>query len=754
MLHDERFRKNQLRLAVVVALGSASVWAADENLQNAAQLPNALQEIIVTAQRREQNINDVGIAISAFDAETIQNLGFHQPSDIAGATSNFTVNTLITDVPNFTIRGVGVNDYALNQATSVGTYVDGIFLSSPALLNFQLFDTERVEVLKGPQGTLYGRNTTGGAVLFISKAPTDTFEASTYDEVGNYGYYLVEGAISGPLSNSVSARLAFNDTQSDGYQKSLTTGRTNGGLDRVNVRAILDWKPVDDLKVRFNFHVGKDRSNLDALNRPGEGSNTSSAGTIDTLDGIPYRDSKADGGSITADWNLGGVTLTSVTGYDYLNRFEFANTDGIPGNVGVGSPPGNERIDQIEQSNIHQVTQELRAASSGHGPLTWVAGLYWSNDEVKDYTIYPVPGAGFPTAAFPGVPTTYPVLTSLGNTYDQKTTSKAVFGQVEWDPADKWHLTGGLRYTRDNKQLDNVTTPFTVNPEVGQGAAAQIGPVESGELFAPASYSKDFSAISGKVGVDYHLSKDALFYASVSKGFKSGGFQGTLIFSPTSIVPFDNETILAYETGAKLTLAGGRVQLNSAIFYYDYKGLQAQGTLKGAGGGVANLFALQDIGNAKNFGGEIDFQAQPTERLNLSLGVGYLDAKIVEPLIQEVRVGGRPAESPTWNANGRARYDIVGTPKMRWFVQSDFRFQTTVNFDIYETPFLKEPGYWVSDGGLGVDAIDGKWKVMLYGRNLADRTYRVFGSTAGVAGNVQEYGPPRTFGVSFSYRFE
>jgi iron complex outermembrane recepter protein len=720
------------------------VCAADENVQSAGQPPNVLEEIVVTAQKREQNINDVGIAISAFDAETIQNLGFHQPSDIAGATSNFTVNTLVTDVPNFTIRGVGVNDYALNQATSVGTYVDGIFVSSPVLLNFQLFDTERVEVLKGPQGTLYGRNTTGGAVLFISKAPTDTFEASTYDEVGNYGYYMVEGAISGPLSNSVSARLAFNDTQSNGYQKSLTTGRTNGGLDRANVRAIFDWKPVDDLKVRFNLHVGKDRSNLDAFNTPGVGGNTSSAGTINTIDGIPYRNSQADGESLTADWNLGGVTLTSVTGYDHLNRFEYADTDGRP---------LDGRIDQIEQSNIKQVTQELRAASSGHGPLTWVAGLYWSKDEIADDTTYPLSGAGYPTAAF-GIPSAYPVVTSLGNTYDQKTTSKAVFGQVEWDPVDKWHLTGGLRYTKDNKQLDNVATPWTVNPEVGQGAAAQIGPVESGLLFPPASYSKDFSAVSGKFGVDYHLSKDALFYASVSKGFKSGGFQGTLIFSPASIIPFDNETVLAYEMGSKLTLAGGRAQLNTAIFYYDYKGLQAQGTLKGAGGGIANLFALQNIGNAKNFGGETDFQAVPIDRLNLSLGVGYLDARIVKPLIEEVRVGGRPADSPTWNANGRARYDMVETSKARWFVQSDFRFQTTVDFDIYETPFLKEPGYWVWNGGLGVDALDGKWKVMLYGRNLADRTYRVFGFANGTAGPVSEYGPPRTYGVSFSYLFK
>ncbi len=251
-----------------------------------------------------------------------------------------------------------------------------------------------------------------------------------------------------------------------------------------------------------------------------------------------------------------------------------------------------------------------------------------------------------------------------------------------------------------------------------------------------------------------HLNSDALLYASVSKGFKSGGFQGTLVFSPARILPFGNETVLAYETGSKLTLAGGRVQVNSAIFYYDYKGVQAQGTLNGAGGGVANLFALQNIGNAKNFGGEVDLQAVPTDRLNLSLGVGYLDAKMVEPLIAEVRVDGRLAMSPTWNANGRARYNLVESRNAHWFVQGHFRFQTREDFDIYETPFLQEPAYWVWNGGLGVEPMDGKWKAMLYGRNLADRNYRVGGFFGGTAGPVSQYGPPRTYGIAVSYGFK
>lgn len=725
-----------LPLGAVISCGPVAAFAADD----AGSTPRpVLEEIIVTSQKREQNVNDVGITIAAFDSKTIEELALRQPADVANATSNFSVNTLLTSVPNFTIRGVGVNDYAINQATSVGVYVDQVFLASPALLLFQMFDTARVEVLKGPQGTLYGRNTTGGAVLFISKGPTQTFAASTDIEIGNYGYYMVEGALSGPLSETLSARVAVNSTQSDGYQKNIVTGRTNGGLNRVAVRALFDWQPLEDFKARLNLHTGKDASNTLAYNTPGVGDNRHTRGSVASIDGVPYRDNDGEGASVTADWSLGAVVLTSVSSYDHLDRFEFADQDG---------DVNDARIDQILASDIKQVTQELRAASSGTGPFTWVGGLYYSKDEIQDSTIYPIAGAAFPPGAF-GIPSAYPAVTSLGNLYEQTSTARAAFGQVEWDVAENWHLTGGLRYTRERKELDNVSTPWTANPGPGQ-----IGPIQSGLLFTPSSYAKDFSAVSGKVGIDYRLSDDALLYASVSKGFKSGGFQGTLVFSPANIIPFDEETVLAYEAGAKLTLADGKVQLNAAAFYYDYENLQAQGTIAGGAGGATNLFALQNIGDATNIGLELDLQAAPTERLRLAFGVGYLDAKIVDPFIVEVKQDGRPAQSPKLNVNGRARYTLVETAAANWFVQGDFKYQSSTYFDIYETPFLEEQPYWLWNGSVGVESADEKWRASLWGRNLADEQYRAGGFTGGVAGPISLYGAPRTYGVSFSYNFQ
>lgn len=725
-----------LRLQVCIVL--TCVLATAAHGQEEQQRTRALEEIVVTAQKRAQNINDVGIAISAFDAQTIRDMGFQQPIDVATQTTNFSVNQLVTSIPNFTIRGVGVNDYAINQATSVGSYVDQVYIASPAMMLFQMFDTQRVEVLKGPQGTLYGRNTTGGAVLFVSKEPTAEHEASVNLEIGDYGYYMVEGAISGPVSDTLQGRLAVNTTQSDGYQESLTTGETHGGLDRVSARAILDWSPTDTLDFRFKVHAGQDNSGLNSFNTPGVGDNDTSAGTIDTADGVPFRDNDYKGASLIIDWDFGNMTLTSVSSYDQLDRFEYGDSDGVP---------KDGRIDQILISDVDQVTQELRLASNASGPLTWVTGLYYSDEEIEDSTVYEVTGAGFPPFVF-GVPSSYAVLDTLGNTFNQISDSAAVFGQVEWDLADKWHVTGGLRYTQEDKELNNVTTPWTAEPGPGEA-----GPVESGLLFPPADYEEDFNAVSGKLGVDYRLNDDVLIYSSISKGFKSGGFQGTLVFSPANIIPFDEETVLAYEAGSKLTLAEGRLQVNSAFFFYDYENLQAQGTIEGGAGGVENLFALQNIGDAEVLGFEIDVQAAPTDRLDLALGVGYLDAEIVDPFIAEVEPGGRPAMSPKWNLNGRARFVLHDSGSHEWFVRGDFNFQDDVFFDIYETPFLLEDSYWLFNGAVGVASADNRWRAELWGRNLGDTDYRIGGFTGGVAGPVQIFGEPRTYGVSFSYLF-
>jgi iron complex outermembrane receptor protein len=735
-------------LALATAVGAHSLAAAESSdtaAPSSVGTPQpALTEIIVIAQKREQNINDVGIAITNFESEAIKTLGFNQLSDIATAVPNMQVNNLVTNVPNFSIRGVGVNDYAINQPSSVGVYVDQVFMFSPALLNSQLFDTNSIEVLKGPQGTLYGRNTTGGAVLYTSNAPTKTFEADTYTEVGNYGYYQVEGAVSGPLSDTVAARFAFSTVQSTGYQKIISTGQTAGGIDRDSVRSIFDWQPIDNLKLRFNVHASTDKSNLNADNTPGVGNNTLSAGTIDIANnnGVPYRNNDGKGASLVADWRVDPVVFTLVSAFEQLRRFEYEDQDGLI------APPA--RIDAIDQSFLRGISEEFRVASSNTGPITWVAGLYYSRDTISDFTNYVLPAAGYPPGAFGlVVPPIYPVLTTLGNTYFQTTTSRATFGQVEWKATQKWRFTAGVRYTKEDKELDDVTTPYTAVPEAGV-----VAPVLSGVLFPAASYSRDFSATTWKVGADYHLNNDSLLYANVSKGFKSGGFPGTLVASPSAVFFFDPETVLSYEAGSKITLAQGRVQVNTAVFYYDYKNLQAEGTLRGAAGGNINLFALRNIGDAVNKGIEIDLEAAPTERLRLSLGAGYLDAAITNPFIIEVRTGGEPALSPRWNANARASYTVVQDTHARWFVEPNVSFKGAQYFDIYETPFLLEHAYWLWNGDVGVETTDGKWRATLWGRNLADREYRVGGFSGGTAGNVEQWGAPRTYGVSFSYHYK
>ncbi len=723
-------------IATFVAIGLATGATAQDS---GGSEQYALEEIVVQAQKRAQSLNDVGIAITAFDERAIEDFGFKQAADVAGQTPNFTVATLGFNTPNFTIRGVGVNDYTINLGTSVGTYVDEIFIVSPAMMLFQMFDTQRVEVLKGPQGTLYGRNTTGGAVLFTSNRPTEEFDARLKLRAGNFGYTEFEGAIGGPLSDTLTARLALNATQSDGFQRNSITGNKHGAIDRQFWRLIFDWRPTDTVDFLLNIHGGTDQSELQSYNQAGVGGPEESTGTIDSADGIPFRDNDHRGISLIANADIGALTLTSVSGYDELDRYEHGDGDGLPSDA---------VIDQEMVSDLKQFTQELRLAPGNSGELNWVAGLYYSRDEIEDFTDFPVTGLGIPNAAF-GIVSSFAALDALGNQFHQISTSKAAFGQIEWELGEQWRLTTGLRYSNEKKEFNNVSTRWTSEPGAGES-----GPTESGLLFPAADYSETFGAVSGKLALDYLLSDDALAYASVSRGFKSGGFQGTLVFDPSEIVPIDEEFVTAFEVGGKFTLASGRVQLNTAAFWYDYESLQAQGTLVDPGGGVGNLFALQNVGDAEVFGFEAELQALPVEGLLLSLGVGHLNAEITKPFIAEVRAGGKPALSPDWNINANARYEFdVGTDKYM-FLQADLSYQDKVFLDIYESPSMLENAYTLINARVGIANVDDRWSLSIRGRNLSDTEYRASAFTGGLAGDTDLWGMPRSYSVEFDMRFQ
>jgi iron complex outermembrane receptor protein len=701
-------------VATVVAPAPVVAQAAD----------TALEEIVVTAQRREASLQTVPIAITAFSGEDIEARGFNQIKDLAAQTPNVHIKDVIgNSIPNVTIRGVGLNDYAANNNPAAGIYVDDVYLVSPAMLTFQMFDVDRVEILKGPQGTLFGRNTTAGTVNFFGRKPTETFEARGNLEFGRFEHALLEGAVGGPLGETVSGRLALQTVQQgSGWQTNRLTGEKIGEVDRTAVRAMLNWKPSEDVNVLLNLHGGRDRSDapLIKIDNPfsaednGDRDPYRSGASID-----PRMETDAAGASVTINWTISdALSLTSVSAFQALDRLFVEDRDGV----------SLEQLDGIFENEIEQFSQEIRLTYV-QDELVLIGGAFYGTDEVTTRDRFDAPDL-LSLLGLAGV-------RSLGNEYRQETTSAALFVHSEWQFQPSWRLTAGLRYTDDAKDFRDAFTYL-----IAGGAESR--------LFPPVSNDFDTQDVSGKIALDYTGIEDTLLYASVSRGFKSGGFQGQLTFNPADLQAFDDETLLAYEAGFKTRFANDTVQINGSVFFYDYQDLQFYGGLFDSPVGV--LFGITNVGDAEVKGAEVDVWWRPMTGLDLRLGVGLLDTEVTRSIVDGVATGSDLPNAPQLTANALVRYQWSLTDNLRADVLFAANYQDDIAFDVVRNPpQARESGYVLADARIGFGAADERWTVSLWARNLADKRYRtqVLFSSVGFGEN---YGPPRTYGVGVAFR--
>lgn len=678
----------------------------------------------MTAQKRAQNFADVGITVSAISGDDVAALGFDQVQDIATQTPNVQIKEVVANsVPNVTIRGIGLNDYATNNNPAAGVYVDDVYLVSPAMLSFGLFDLERVEVLKGPQGTLYGRNTTAGAVNFVSRKPTDQFEARASVDYGRFQRIGFEGAIGGPLSETLSGRLAVQTVQQDdGWQTNRVTGRKIGDIDRTAWRAQLLWQPTDAVKALLNVHGGRDESDVALIKIDNPFT------PEDDGDDDPYRSGASNdprmkldskGASLSVDWSMTDtLTLTSITSYEEFERDHVEDRDAT----------SLRQLDGTFLNDIEQYAQELRFTYLGP-QLVLIGGVFYGKDEVETRDTYDAPDL-LSLLGLAGLDT-------IGNAYSQDATSKALYLHSEWSFAPGWKLTAGARYTDDQKDFFDAFTFLGVAPGVGN-------------VFPPISNSYDVNDVSGKIGIDYSGFENTLLYASASRGFKSGGFQGQLSFDPNNLNPFTDETLLAYEVGMKSRLLDNTLQLNLSAFFYDYKDMQFYGGLFDSPVGV--LFGIANVGDAEVKGAEAELWWRPAAGLDVKLGVGLLDTEITKSIVAGVASGSDLPNSPDVTFNTQVRYQWPVSQGLRADVLLAANYQGDLTFDVVRDPLEgRESGYLLADARVGIGAADEKWTVSLYVRNLTDKRYRtqVLFSSVGFG---ESYGAPRTYGVNFTFK--
>jgi iron complex outermembrane receptor protein len=752
----------RLALCAALACGLSQRAAADQ----AEATP--FGEVVVTAQKREQNIQDVGIAVTPLGEDALQDLNITTATDIVRAVPSLKMNAYSSAQVVFNIRGVSQNDYGDQQEPPVAVYQDDSYASSINLASFPVFDLARVETLRGPQGTLFGRNATGGAIQFISRKPTREFEGYTDLTVGSYNQIIVNGAISGPLGDNVQGRLAFISNQDDGWMDSVIAGVPDrGGNDHYALRGRLAFQPSDatdvDLIVRYMKADKETQAGLYShepacpnaqfqgeftpatLDCPFWGGGAGATGSgyrndsiIPSRGGDPfataetqesYVDREIYGATLRVNADLGAVNLVSITDYQNSEKFYIEGGDSSP----------DEGVFFFQGSDLDQISEEVRLSWSA-GAHELVAGVFGMRVDGDYIGKFADPFYGYD----PDVD------------FSQKTTSWAVFVQDEFRFADRWKLTGGLRYWHDTREGAYFGQAPAI-PGLGQPVVTIIFNQDEifpgGSTVTPGDAKTSFDDVAARLQLDYKAD-NALWYLSFNRGSKSGGytFSTGTPFDPNQVaflegISFDPEVLNAYEAGVKANL-GSSATLNVSVFYYDYNDYQA----------FAQVGPVQSVINldAEAQGLEVELNARPTDGLTLQIGASFMDSKVKDILLPDLAtvVDHDLPQAPSFSGNALARYEF-GLGGGIASVQADVQYSDKFCFTVLCAPVEAESSYTVANARIGYAAENGRWEVAAFVNNLTEEEYRVYAFDsslfAGVVAGV--YGRPRTYGVTASWRF-
>lgn len=788
---------NPIALSLAIALSSVTLPTFAQEVQAEDQEEKlAIEVVTVTARHKVESLQSTPIAVSAFGSEQLKEQKIQGLADISSNVPGFQMNMYNSSEPELFMRGIGSDVESAGAGAAVGMYIDGVYISRGTGAAMDLYDLHSVEVLRGPQGTLYGKNVVGGAINFITKRPVDgDMEWSVEGTVGNYGLVETKGFVTGSLTENVAGKLALSGVTRDGYGKNTFTGNDADDLTRHSARGQLLFTPTSSLEILLTAGY----SNSDATPRMkhisySAGRNAafiSSNPRNDASSVDNFEDSESSSLSMQIDYETSIGQLTSITAHrsndytffenaaaglvDNTQRFEDCGEWGGPSvpcewntvesdEELAALQPDDEWL-SLKAEDSSQFSQEFRLTGSGE-KFSWLAGAFFMKEDIKrneavEYWFHAADQEfGFSYGTLVGNEeilffdwnTGMEHPSTLGNTTNNVTNSYALFGNVSYDITDKLSITAGLRWSEDEKEFSG-----TAYGKRFDNATNMHIDLEGNDVFSYKFETTDsWDEWTPSVNLDYQASKDSFYYLSIAKGYKAGGFNGEgMEDAREAITPFLPEVAWNYEAGFKVQGLEDRLRVNGAVFYTDYTDIQSAVWTESEDIGIPELVVINGSGRAQ--GVELEVTALISEQFSVSGSYGFLDAEFTKDVFvdDESLKGNDMRRTPDHSLNINATYEWEAADIGEFSARLAYQYTSEFFFDNSNDPLTEVDAQDNIDASLMLRSFDDTWSVQLWVKNVTDElnvasttVYTAWDPTA-----YTVYQPPRTIGLTASYRY-
>lgn len=721
-------------LALAAMLAAAPAYA-----QDTANEGDAGTEIVVTAAKRSENVQSVPIAIAAIGGDDLAKSRINNVDALVTKVTNLQLTSIVGDnTPIFALRGVSMSDYSLNQASPVATYYDEVYKGNFAFLGVSMYDLERVEVLKGPQGTLYGKNTTGGAVNLITRtARLGETSGSFSAGYGNYNRFDLNGAVNVPLGEKAALRVAGTFAQADGWFKNVLPGQPDLAETREwGLRGTLVVEPSDGVKLTLRGSTSYQNPRNYGIFAQPEAVNRAGLGKWEIASNeTTRRRARTYSAAFTADIEVSdSLTLTSISSYDKGSLHFIEDTDG-------------QAIQLLEipyDDEAKQFTQDLRLTSNSDGPFNFILGAYYAHEQVYNSSNFKIAldadVNGDLVVDAQDCIDGLPLACQFKNQFDQTKNSYAIYSDVKYELGENLVLRGGLRYTHDTGRQYNFQSDA-----LGVDDSLIINLIPLSEL----KYSTD--NLSGKIGFDYKFDSGNMLYAHVSRGYRAPSFNAQAFFDPSELSVAKAEKVTAYEMGLKTQFADRKVTLNMAAFYYDYRNQQFINVDP-----ATAAQTLLNIPKSRIYGAEADLSVRASDALSFRAGLGLLSTKIINGTVSGNDVAGnRLSNAPKLTFNAGIDLTVFDGSMGKLSLHPELAYQTDQYFEVLNVPRLNQDGYALLSGHIDWESEDGRWNASIWGKNLTNKQYMTsrVDLLAGFGFDYNHIGNPRTYGITVGMKF-